>query len=253
MHHITAICLNSPFKSNQVTFSVPALLASFEARVMSLRKHKVCSLFTFPVLAHFPEKSFIPLWFLRMKVITPICEALAICQILCCAFVHMISSNPQNPWEQTFLNFSKYKNITWDRLLQTRLPALPLLQIFRLSRVWIGSLWDYILQNIALESRFNYYYHCTGKNLWQTVGNLLKLTQKSNRAYMKPTPNSMLLRELVMDREAWRAVVHGVAKSRTWLSIWSDLIWPKGAPVLTLWRADSDFHNVRIANSRWHC
>ena len=28
-----------------------------------------------------------------------------------------------------------------------------------------------------------------------------------------------------MDREAWRAVIHGVAKSRTWLSDWSDLIW----------------------------
>ena len=32
-------------------------------------------------------------------------------------------------------------------------------------------------------------------------------------------------RELVMDRQAWRAAIHGVTKSRTWLSDWSDLIW----------------------------
>ena len=33
------------------------------------------------------------------------------------------------------------------------------------------------------------------------------------------------LQELVMDREAWRAVIHEVAKSRTRLSDWTELNW----------------------------
>ena len=47
------------------------------------------------------------------------------------------------------------------------------------------------------------------------------------------------LRELVMDRNAWRAAIHGVAKSRTRLSNWTDLNWS-----LFFWRLMFYYRNI---------
>ena len=55
------------------------------------------------------------------------------------------------------------------------------------------------------------------------------------------------LRELIMDRESWRAAVHGVTKSLTWLSNWTDL----NMIVLLLLLLLSRFSHVLLFPTPW--